>query len=53
MEAHTRRKLFFITERGMREMFSHLVSPIVGTEVADDYDQISYHSFHFLVFTLG
>lgn len=36
----------------MREL-SHLVPTIVGAEVADDHNQISYHSFHFLVITLG
>jgi hypothetical protein len=33
---------------GLRES-SHLISSVVGAEVADDDDQVSYHSFHFLV----
>jgi hypothetical protein len=32
---------------------SHLISPIVGTKVSDDHNQVSYHSLHFLVVTLG
>lgn len=37
----------------MRGEKSHLVSSIVGAEVANDHNQIPYHSLHLLVLTLG